>query len=180
MKLNSFTERFARLVYERRKTDIVPFSAVSRDIHPCLVFMPAKLETMKPAAEILPEIASAFPNRSLKIILTASVDPQSHEFIKKFVVIRAEQSDFDTFSLPKKQFIEKVAFGGAGVSIDLDLHQNLFNAVLGMKSGATIRTAFDKGIGLPYYNLIIGSPVPEAAPRDLYKMMADILRNFRS
>jgi hypothetical protein len=180
MKLNSFTERFARLVYERRKSDVVHFSEISRDIQPCLVFMPARLDTMRPAAEILPEIASAFPNRSLKIILTSSVDPQSHEFIKKFVVIRAESGDLDTFSLPKKHFIEKVAYGGAGVSIDLDIKPNLFNAVLGMKSGAAIRTAFDKGVGLPYYNLIIGSPEPGAAQRDMYRIMADILSNFRS
>jgi len=180
MKLNSLTEKFAHFVYERKKTDLVPFSEISRNLQPCLVFMPAKLEMMKPAAEILPAIATAFPNRSLKIILTSSVDPQSHDFIKKFVVIRAEAGDFDTFSLPKKPFIEKVAFGGVGVSIDMDIRPNLFNAVLGMKSGASIRTAFDKGVGLPYYNLIIGSPEPNAAPRDMYRMMADILSNFRS
>jgi hypothetical protein len=180
MKLNSFAERVAKLIHERSvSVEPVSFTEVSRSTLSCLILMPGKLETIKPAAEIIQEIAATFPNRNLKIMLTSSVDPQSHDMIKKFIVIRAEESDFDTFSLPKKQFITKLCTGGVGIAIDLDMQPNLFNAVVGIRSGALVRTSFDKGIGLPYYNMIVGFGTSENAPRARYRIMADILGNFR-
>jgi hypothetical protein len=180
MKLSSFAGRVARIIYEHKKMDVVPFSEISRGLQSCLILMPGRLELIKPAAEILPELAAALPNRSLKIVLTSSIDPQSHEIIKKFVVIRAESTDFDTFSLPKRHFIEKIAYGGIGIAIDLDTRPNLFNAVAGLRSGAAVRTTFDKGVGLPYYNMIISTSGPDTAPKAQYKILADILGNFRS
>jgi hypothetical protein len=141
--------------------------------------MPGKLEKIKPAAEILPEIAAALPNRTLKIILSSSIDPQSHSLIRNFIVIRTEPGDYDTFSLPKKQFIDKISYGGVSIVIDLDLAPNLFNAVLGLRSGGKVRTSFDKGVGLPYYNMIVGSESPELDPRASYRIMADVIGNFR-
>jgi hypothetical protein len=180
MKLNSFTQQAARLLHERKmKVEPVPFHEVSRDIKSCLVCMPGKLDLIKPAAEILPEIAAAFPNRSLKVMLTSSIDPQSHEIIKRFVVIRAEAADFDTFSLPKKQFIAKVSSGGVGIAVDLDPRPNFFNAVAILRSGAQIRTTFDKGIGLPYYNMIVGSQGQDPAGRAAYRMLIEVLANFK-
>jgi hypothetical protein len=180
MKLNSFSEQAARLFHERKiKIEPVAFHEVNRGIKSCLVCMPGKLDLIKPAAEILPEIATAFPNRSLKVMLTSSIDPQSHDFIKRFIVIRAEPGDYDTFSLPKKQFITRISSGGVGIAIDLDPRPNLFNAVAVLRSGALVRTSFDKGIGLPYYNMIVGSQGHDPASRAAYRMMADVLANFR-
>lgn len=178
--MSSFTERAARLLHERKtKVEPVAFTEISRGIKSCVVCMPGKLALIKPAAEILPEIARAFPNRPLKVVLTSSIDPQSHDFIKKFIVIRAEASDYDTFSLPRKQFIAKISAGGVGIGIDLDPGPNLFNAVTILRSGAQVRTSFDKGVGLPYYNLIINSSGRDPASREAYKIMADVLGNFR-
>ncbi len=180
MKLNNFTEKAARLLHERKmKVEAVAFSEVNRGIKSCLICMPGKLELIKPAAEILPDLATAFPNRSLKVMLTSSIDPQSHDFIKRFIVIRAEQSDYDTFMLPKKQFIIKLSMGGVGIGIDLDPRPNLFNAVAILRSGAQVRTSFDKGVGLPYYNMIIGSEGQDPGTRAAYRIVADVLANFR-
>jgi hypothetical protein len=179
MKLNRFTEHYTKFVYERSKIEPVSFLEASQALKPCLVCMPGKLEMIKPAAEILPELAAALPNRSLKIMLSSSIDPQSHEFIKKFFIIRTEPGDYDTFSLPKKHFIEKVAYGGVGIAIDLDLRPNPFNAVLALRTGAKVRTSFDKDVGLPYYNMIVGPREPEKDPRASYRVMADVIGNFR-
>jgi hypothetical protein len=179
MKLNKFTEHYAKFVYERGNVEAVSFLSESRILKPALVLMPNKLETIKPAAEILPDIAEALTNRSLKILLSSSIDPQSHSFIKKFIVIRAEPGDYDTFLLPKKHFIDKVSYGGVGIAIDLDLRPNLFNAVMALRSGAKVRTSFDKTVGLPYYNMIVGPAEPEKDPRASYRIMADVIGNFR-
>jgi len=182
MKLSDFTERVAKFMHERSmKIEPVSFSEATRGLKACLVCMPGKLEMIKPAAEIMPEIAAAFPNRNLKIMLSSSIDPQSHEIIKKFIVFRVDRSDMDAFSMPRKNFIAKLLeSGGVGIAIDLDIRPNLFNAVVAIRSGAVIRTSFDKGIGLPYYNLIIGSPVEGMTPRASYRMMADVLSNFKA
>ena len=156
------------------------FTEVSRDLKGCLVCMPGKLEMIKPAAEILPEIAAAFSNRNLKILLTSSIDPQSHDFIKKFIVIRVESQDLDAFRLPKKHLINRISDGGIGMAIDLDLTPNFFNAIIGIRTGAPVRTSFDKGVGLPYYNMLIGKAAEDQPPRASYRAMADILSNFRS
>jgi hypothetical protein len=180
MKLNSLTQHYAKLVYEHSDIDPVPFSEVSRSINPCLVLMPGKLEAIKPAAEILPKIAGALPNRTHKIIISSSIDPQSYLLIRNFIVIRTESSDYDTFSLPKKQFVDKISYGGVSIVIDLDLKPNMFNAVLALRSGGKVRTSFDKGVGLPYYNMVVDCPSSESDPRALYRAMADVIDNFRS
>jgi hypothetical protein len=159
--------------------DLVKFSDLSSNLKACLICMPARLELIRPASEILPEIAQTFPNRDIRILLTSNVDPQSHDIIKKFVVVKPLSYDLDAFSLPKKEFIQRVSAGGLAVSVDLDTYPNFFNAVVSLRSGAVVRTAFDKGVGLPYYNFIVGIPAAEAAPRVSCRAMADILGNFR-
>jgi hypothetical protein len=141
--------------------------------------MPGKLEMVKPASEILPEIAAAFPNQNLKILLSSSIDPQSHDIIKKFIVFRIEPRDLDAFKLPKKHLIARITDGGVGIVIDMDLAPNFFNAIIGIRSGAPVRTSFDKGVGLPYYNMLVGKPMKDQPPRAAYRMMADVLGNFR-
>jgi hypothetical protein len=178
MKLNRFTEHYAKFTYDRIKIEPVAFLEASRALMPCLICMPPKLDLLKAAAEILPEIAAALTNRSLKIMTSSSIDPESHSYIRKFHVIHTEPGDYDTFSLPKKHFIEKVCFGGIGMAIDLDLRPNIFNAVLVLRSGAKVRTSFDKAVGLPYYNMIVGPGEPEKDPKASYRIMADVISNF--
>ena len=127
----------------------------------------------------MPEIAAAFPNRNLKILLSSSIDPQSHDIIRKFIVFRVEGKDIDTFKLPKKHLITRISDGGVGMVIDMDLEPNFFNAIIGIRSGAPVRTTFDKGVGLPYYNMLVGKPMKDQAPRAAYRMMADVLGNYR-
>lgn len=180
VKIRGIVQRFASLKDRfKYSSDPVKFSDLSGSLRACLICMPARLELIKPASEILPEIAEIFPNRDIRILLTSNVDPQSHDIIKKFVVIKPLSYDLDAFSLPKREFIQRVSAGGLAVSVDLDIYPNFFNAVVSLRSGAIVRTAFDKGVGLPYYNFIVGIPAAEAAPRVSCRAMADILSNFR-
>lgn len=180
VEIRSIIQRFANLRDRIKYTsDPVKFSDLSSNLKACLICMPARLELIRAASEILPEIAEVFPNRDIRILLTSNVDPQSHNIIKKFVVIKPLSHDLDTFSLPKKEFIQRVSAGGMAISVDLDVHPNFFNAVVSLRSGAIVRTAFDKGVGLPYYNFIVGIPAAEAAPKVSCRAMADILSNFR-
>lgn len=180
LRVSNIAQRFLNLKYKyKAESSPVKFSDLSGDLKGCLVCMPSRLDQIKPAADILPVIAETFADRNIKILLTSNVDPQSHEIIKKFIVIKPLAYDLDRFSLPKRSFIERVSDGGLAVAIDMDTNPNFFNAIVALRAGAVIRTAFDKGVGLPYYNFIMGIPSAEAAPRVSYKAMADILCNFR-
>ncbi len=181
VKVSSLAERFLNVKYRfKAEYGQVNFSELSRDLQGCLVCMPSKLDLIKPAADVLPALAETFSDRNIKILLTSNIDPQSHEIIKKFIVIKPLAYDLDRFSLPKRNFIERIAEGGLAVAIDMDTEPNFFNAVVGLKTGAVVRTAFDKGVGLPYYNFILGVPSAEAAPRVSYRALADILGNFKT
>lgn len=180
MKVNKYAEKVTAMLLERNtRIETVTFSQVSRDLKSCLVCMPGKLELVRPAAEILPEIAVAFPNRMLKVLITSSIDPMSHSIMRKFMVIRADPNDIDHFSLPRKHFIKKLIMGGVGIVIDLDTAPNFFNQVIALRTGAEVRTTFDKGIGLPYYNFIVSVDGENPSLNASYRAMADVLGNFR-
>jgi hypothetical protein len=181
IKVSSLAERLLDLKYKHKsEPSPVNFSEQPRDLTSCLVCMPSRLDLIKPAADILPILAGTFTDRNIKILLTSNIDPQSHEIIKKFIVIKPLAYDLDRFSLPKKSFIDRVSEGGIAFAIDMDNAPNFFNAVVALRAGAVVRTAFDKGVGLPYYNFILGVPSAEAAPRVSYRAMADILGNLKT
>ena len=181
IKVSSLAERLINFRYKYKPgPDPVNFSDLSRDLKSCLICMPSRLELIKPAADVLPALAETFADRNIKILLTSNIDPQSHEIIKKFIVVKPLAYDLDRFSLPKRGFIDRIAEGGLAVAIDMDTAPNFFNAVVALKAGAIVRTAFDKGVGLPYYNFILGVPSAEAAPRVSYRALADILGNFKT
>jgi hypothetical protein len=181
IRVHGLVQKMARMKHSfRYRAEPINFSHVSESLKACLICMPSRLDLIRPASEILPDIARTFRNRDIRILLTSNVDPQSHEVIKKFVVMKPVAYDLDRFSMPKREFIERLAGGGLSISIDLDTQPNFFNAVVSLQSGAAVRITFDKGVGLPYYNLIVGIPAVEAAPRISCRAMADILSNFRT
>lgn len=180
IRINRVAEKLAKIRYRYSHViSTIRFSDLSHDFKGCLICMPGAMDQVRAASEILPELAEIFSNRDIRILLTSNIDPQAHQMIKKFPVIRPAPEDLDTFSLPKREFIDKVAGGGLAITLDMDPNPNFFNAVISLRSGAPVRTAFDKGEGLPYYNFIIGVPAMDIAPKVSYRAMADILKNFK-
>ena len=179
MAISKFTERITNFLINRKsKISPVNFNRATNNMKSCLICMPASLEQVRSASIILSDIAATFANRKINILLTCSIDPQSHEIIKKFSSIRLGETDLDRFSLPTKEFINKIATGGVGICIDLDPSPNFFNAVVAVRCGAEIRASFDKGVGLPYYNLLVKSAGGSSNLKDKYSALSTFLRNF--
>ena len=173
-------ERFAKLKFKLRyKSSATKFSDLPDNYRGCLICMPSRMEQVRAASEILPEFAETFPNRDIRVLLTTNIDPQSYQNIKRFAVIKPLPEDLDALSLPKKEFIDRLRKGGLAMTVDMDTNPNFFNAVISLQCEAPVRTAFDKGEGLPYYNFIVAIPARDAAPKVSYRAMADILRNFK-
>jgi len=181
MAFAKLAEKIADFMITRRsKTQAVNFSRIAVDFKTCLICMPSSLEMVRTAAVILPLLASTFPNRKINVLLSSSVDPQSHEIIKKFATTRMSDSDVDRFSLPTREFMARLSEGGVGICIDMDPYPNFLNSVICLRSGAMVRAAFEKGVGLPYYNFLVKTVDKEGPLKEKYTVMAQLLQNFGS
>jgi hypothetical protein len=181
VKVNRFAERLAR-AYHRlmMKNQPINFLSSINDYRDCLVCLPANMEFILEAASKLPHIAEIFPNRMINVLLTSNIDVRSHDYIKRFTIIKPYSNDINVFYLPKRSFIDRVTAQGISVCIDLDFKPNFFNSSVCIMTKAPVRIGFAKGLGLPYYNLEIDVDNDKTPVKESYEQFIKVLYNFRS
>jgi hypothetical protein len=180
MKINKIAEKFARyrhraLIDNRQ----INFRECFENPKDCLVLMPSDMNILLEAASKLPYVAELFPNRLIKILVTSNIDPRSHEFIKRFTLIKPSEHDLTRFSLPKGSFIENIGKTGLSVCVDLDLMPNFFNSSIAVMTGAPVRIGLAKGMGLPYYNLELNVGSEKTSIKTAYQTFVDMLYNLK-
>lgn len=180
MKINRFAQKVSDF-YQRVtiRSQPINFLSVAEDLNDCLVCMPSNMQFILDAASKLPDIAAIFPNRLIKVLLSSNIDPRSHEFIKRFTIIKPYSDDLNVFYLPKKSFINRISGEGLSICIDLDFEANFFNSSVSALTGAPLRIGCLKGMGLPYYNLEIGVTGGETPSRKSYEDFFNVLYNFK-
>lgn len=181
MKVNRFAERLTR-TYHRltMKNQPINFLSSIKDYRDCLVCLPADMEFILEAASKLPHIAEIFPNRMINVLLTSNIDVRSHNYIKRFTIIKPYSNDINAFYLPKRSFIDRIAVQGISVCIDLDFKPNFFNSSVCIMTKAPVRIGFAKGLGLPYYNLEIDVDNDKTPVKESYEQFIKVLYNFKS
>jgi hypothetical protein len=180
MKINRLAEKFAGYMHRMKfKNHPVSFLDCFKDPKDCLVLMPSDMNVLLDAASQLPKIAELFPNRIIKILTTSNIDPRSHEYIKRFTIIKPYPYDLNAFYLPRKQFIEKARTPGLSVCIDLDFYPNFFNSSVSLLTGAPVRIGSAKGMGLPYYNFEINVGDESTPIKTAYRTFIDVLFNLK-
>ena len=180
MKVNRVAEKLTRFYLGMKlKGQSVNFSSMVDNFNDCLICMPDNMKYILEAASILPDIASVFPNRVVKILLTSNIDPRSYGFIKRFIIIKPYSYDMTIFYLPKKSFLDKIVGKGLSICIDLDFEPNFFNSSICALTKAPLRIGSKKGLGLPYYNMEINVGDPETSSKELYKNFLRVLYNFK-
>ncbi|MCD6162082.1 MAG: hypothetical protein J7K40_06685 [candidate division Zixibacteria bacterium] len=181
MKINRFVIKFSKMYHRMKlKDESVNFILLAEDMNDCLVCMPSDMKYIYEAASRLPDIASIFPNRLIKIILTSNVDPRSYGFIKRFEIIKPYSYDLNLLCLPKRTFLKKIIGKGLSICIDLDFEPNFFNSSLCALTRAPMRIGINKGMGLPYYNMEIQSGGEDVPPKKKYDNFIKVLYNFNS
>jgi len=181
VKVNRIAEKVSRVYYQIKIKDTsVNFLSITENKNDCLVCMPSRMEHLLDAASKLPDIASVFPNRIIKVLITSSIDPRSFKFIKRFTIIKPYSYDMSLFYLPKKAFVQKIVGKGLSICIDLDFEPNFFNSCISVLTRAPLRIGVNKGLGLPYYNLEIEIGDREAPSKMLYDNFIKVLYNFSS
>jgi len=180
MKVNRIAEKISRAYYRFTiKDQSVNFLSLTDNKKDCLVCMPSDMNSLLEAATLLPEIASIFPNRLIKVMVTSSIDPRSYKYIKRFTIIKPYSHDLNVFYLPRKSFLEKVIGKGLSVCVDLDFSFNYFNSCISALTRAPLRIGANKGLGLPYYNLETNIGDLETPLKDLYMNFIKVLYNFK-
>ncbi|OQX92949.1 MAG: hypothetical protein B6D58_00205 [candidate division Zixibacteria bacterium 4484_95] len=116
----------------------------------------------------------------INVLLTSNIDPRSHNYIKRFTIIKPYSSDINSFYLPKRSFINRVAAQGISVCIDLDFNPNFFNSSVCIMTKAPVRIGFAKGLGLPYYNLEIDIDSDKVSTKESYNQFIKVLYNFKN
>ena len=180
MKINRLAEAFSKYYYRHKYNyESVSFLSLTDNHGDCLVCLPANLNYMLAAASKLPEIASVFPNRLIKVLVTSNIDHRSHEYIKHFTIDKPYSYDINSFYLPKRPFIQRLIGRGLTICIDLDFQHNFFNSSVSVMSGAPLRIGRSKGLGLPYYNLEIDIGRNDKIDAESYTKFMKVLYNFR-
>jgi hypothetical protein len=180
MQVNRLAEKIARYYYRVTfKEKQVSFLDCFSNHKDCLVLMPSDMNVVLEAASKLPKIAEIFPDRVIKILLTSNIDPRSHEFIKRFTIIKPYSYDLNAFYLPKKPFIDRIKDAGLSVCIDLDFQHNFLNSSVSAMAEAPVRIGCTKGLGLPYYNLEINVGDINTPAKIAYETFVDVLYNLK-
>lgn len=180
MKVNRIAEKFLRFSYRLKYKDKpVNFLSLADNQDDCLVCLPTNLQYILGAASKLPDIASIFPNRLIKILVTSNIDHRSHEYIKRFTIDKPYSYDITNFYLPKRSFIERIKGKGLSICIDLDFEHNFFNSVISVLSRAPLRIGCSKGMGLPYYNMEIDIGNKSKLSAESYENFIKVLYNFK-
>jgi hypothetical protein len=180
MQVNKLAEKIARYYYRVTfKEKQVNFLECFNNHKDCLVLLPSDMTVILEAASRLPMIAEIFPDRIIKILLTSNIDPRSHEFIKRFTIIKPYSYDLNAFYLPKRPFIERVRAAGLSVCIDLDFQHNFLNSSVSVMTEAPVRIGCVKGLGLPYYNLEINIGGENSSIKTAYDTFINVLYNLK-
>jgi len=180
VKIYKLIEMMANFRYRIKfKDEAVNFLSLTGGHDDCLICMPARMEHMLFASKMLPDIASIFPNRSIKILVTSNIDHRSHEFIKNFSLEKPYSYDITNFNLPKNTFTEKLKGKGLSICIDMDFQHNFFNSAVCLKTSAPLRIGANKGMGLPYYNLEIDVGDRTKISAESYGNFMNVLYNFK-
>jgi len=180
MKVNRLAEKFLRFRYRNKfKAKPVNFRSLVESRDDCLVCMPTNLQYILNAASMLPDIASIFSNRLIKILITSNIDHRSHEFIKRFTIDKPYSYDITNFYLPKRSFIERIKGEGLSICIDLDFEHNFFNSAISVLTRAPLRIGCLKGMGLPYYNMEIDIGDKSKISAQSYENFINVLYNFK-
>jgi len=180
MKVNSLAEKFLRFRYRLKYKDKpVNFLSLADNQNDCLVCLPTNLQYVLGAASMLPDIASIFSNRIIKILVTSNIDHRSHEYIKRFTIDKPYSYDITNFYLPKRSFIERIKGKGLSICIDLDFEHNFFNSAISVLTRAPLRIGCSKGMGLPYYNMEIDIGDKSKISPESYHNFVKVLYNFK-
>jgi ADP-heptose:LPS heptosyltransferase len=161
--MSRFLEKLA-VTYLRAKSIPLspePFSLPETltDPRAIMVIMPSDSKEFELANEALKQIEINFPRTKIFVCLNEIFRTWiPHPLIPRSIIV--ETADFDMFSMPRKELVQRVQALNCDVAIDMNSQFNLSYAAVCARSGARMRISFDKPDSHLFYNFVIRSADP--------------------
>jgi hypothetical protein len=141
-----------------------------------MITLPYGIQTNSMLLRMISELPVIFPSSDLLIVVPAGCTEVSRK-----TGIHAMSPDLystNFIGLPKKSFFAKVTEFKASVLLDFETHKNVFNAMVSLYSGASLRVGLEGVWGLPIHNFQVKSNFSTDELK-IYRSMVDILTSIQ-
>ena len=150
----------------RHEDQIIHVNKILNDAESIMVCFPDGFEEGVGAHKVLPYIRDRFPDGKITVFVSRinleKVRKSPH--IDNFISL--SEKDFNSFSLPSRDLINRVRWMGFDVAIDLHRSFHLPTAYLGYRSGAKLRIGLSHREVSPFFNFEIISMEDEKAQKE--------------
>jgi hypothetical protein len=143
-----------------------------------LICLPGKQESFELAKDHLTIFADIFQNKKISVFLPFAGAESLLSHLERYVVIYPQKEDLGIFSLPRREFIQRIKDHRFEIALDLDLEDGFVNSYLCLKSGAFVRIGLEGKAGFPFYNLQLTPSKERLSLEDLYVGMAETLKKL--
>jgi len=158
---------------------VLSFCEVLNKAKRVLILLPTKAESFPKALNHLGSL-SAFVSDSEKFLFLPFQQEGFSSHLKNYRMIILKKSDLNWFSLPNKEFIQRLKNLRFDITIDLDLEKNFLNSYLSFLSGSPLRIGVKNKAGLPFYNFEISLSEDERYLDELYESFTETLIKFNN
>ena len=160
------------------KPDVLSFAEKMNQAENVLICLPAKKESFNLAKDHLTIFADIFQDKKIFVFLPMAGAESFLPHLKSYGVIYPQKEDLRIFSLPRREFIQRIKGYHFEIVLDLDLEKGFINSYLCLKSGALVRIGLKGKTGFPFYNLQLALSKEKSSPEDLYVGMAGMLQGL--
>jgi hypothetical protein len=143
-----------------------------------LICLPAKIESFASIKDYLDIFADIFQNKKISVFLPLVGAESVLSHLERYEVIFPQKEDLGTFSLPRREFIQRIKDYCFEIALNLDLDDGFLNSYLCLKSGAFVRIGPKGKTGYPFHNLQLALSQEGSYPQDLYTRMAEMIKNL--
>ncbi len=141
-----------------------------------LICMPTDVDRFVIARDLLSTFVAVFRPRQVYFLLPFLEAQGYLAGSSDYRVIDVKKDDLGFFSLPGRQFIQKVKEVGFGMSLDLDLEDGFFNRHLCIKCGIPLRIGPKRKGAFPLYNLQLAPIKDRPGSQETYQGMIHTLK----
>jgi hypothetical protein len=141
-----------------------------------LITLPHGIQTNSLLLRMIAELPVIFPSSDLLIVVPVGCS----EITRKTGIhaVAPELNLTNMIGLPKKDFFAKVADFKASVLIDFETRKNVFNAMVALHTGASLRIGLANVWGMPIYNFLVKSDF-QTDELKTYRHMVDLLTSIQ-